>query len=90
MAHSLRSPKPMVVLSPNVSEAVSSMVVDDLVKKTTTTTKRKEPEPEWAVTPCQDISKLGKHYLMLSKARLTCKIVDICSECTIVIRLHCF
>lgn len=32
----------------------------------------KTEESKWTVTPSEDISKLGKHYLMLSKSRLTC------------------
>lgn len=33
----------------------------------------KEPELPWQVTPAVDLSKLGNHYLMLSKIRLTSK-----------------
>lgn len=43
--------------------------------------KTKNKEPEWTVTPSEDLSKLGKHYLMLSKSRLTCKIIIIVERC---------
>lgn len=33
----------------------------------------KEPELPWQITPSADFSKLGNHYLMLSKIRLTSK-----------------
>lgn len=40
---------------------------------------KKEPELAWQVTPSTDLSKLGNHYLMLSKIRLTSKEMVILS-----------
>ncbi len=55
----------------SVSEEVSKN--DSKVSK-----KLKVEEAKWTVTPSEDLSKLGKHYLMLSKSRLTCMFVSYC------------
>lgn len=34
---------------------------------------KREQELPWRITPSQDINRRFKHYLMLSKIRLTCK-----------------
>lgn len=57
----------------------SPEMTTDIVKDFTEKIKVKEKNEkkmanvEWTITPSKDLSKLGEHYLMLSKFRLTCK-----------------
>lgn len=52
----------------------TTSVVDDALKNDSKQTKGNRAEDtKWAVTPSEDMSRLGKHYLMLSKSRLTGK-----------------
>lgn len=64
---------------PNTNPLVSSIVGNttvteaDLKHDVKTVKKNKTEDLKWTVTPSEDLSRLGKHYLMLSKSRLTCK-----------------
>lgn len=53
----------------------NSTAADEVFKNDSKVSKKnKVEESKWTVTPSEDLSKLGKHYLMLSKSRLTCTI----------------
>lgn len=54
----------------------NSIIAEDVFKKDVKDVKKRKTEDlPWTATPSEDLSRLGKHYLMLSKSRLTCKMV---------------
>ena len=52
---------------------IAKVLQNEVKIQTNQVTNRKEPELPWRITPSTDSSNLVKHYLMLSKIRLTCK-----------------
>lgn len=69
------------VALPNVNPLVGSIIdnlpaTDEVLKDVDSKIPKKNrtEEAKWTVTPSEDLSKLGKHYLMLSKSRLTCEL----------------
>ncbi|XP_037024831.1 protoheme IX farnesyltransferase, mitochondrial [Bradysia coprophila] len=69
----------IVVPVPTTNPLISSIVGNPLVTgdafKNVSKESKKSKVEEWTVTPSEDLSKLGKHYLMLSKSRLTSLVV---------------
>lgn len=54
----------------------NSTVIEEVLKRDLKTVKKNKTEDlKWMATPSEDLSRLGKHYLMLSKSRLTCKTI---------------
>lgn len=68
-------PYPTVISTAVINQ--QNTIVNDAVSKTigdkNKIKKEKAIDYPWTITPCQDKAKLWKHYLMLSKIRLTCK-----------------
>lgn len=66
---------PVPATNPLIGSIVgNTLTTDDAFKSDTKGSKKsKVEETKWTVTPSEDLSKLGKHYLMLSKSRLTCR-----------------
>jgi hypothetical protein len=52
---------------------IAKVIQDEVKAQTRQVAVRKEPELPWRITPSTDANNLVKHYLMLSKIRLTCK-----------------
>lgn len=70
----------VVPVSPSNANSLVNSTIDrstaneEAIKNDSKTSKKNKVEEfKWTVTPSEDLSKLGKHYLMLSKSRLTCK-----------------
>lgn len=65
----------------DVAQQDLSKVIQTGVEQLTTSIKKneqvkvikREQELPWRITPSQDLNRRLKHYLMLSKIRLTCK-----------------
>lgn len=53
--------------------ALESIATTIKQNELTTAVVKREQELPWRITPSQDINRRFKHYLMLSKIRLTCK-----------------
>lgn len=68
---------PVPATNPLIGSIVgNTLTTDDAFKSDTKGSKKsKVEETKWTVTPSEDLSKLGKHYLMLSKSRLTSLVV---------------
>lgn len=64
---------PVLNASPPVTSIIDNATEDTAKNDSKTQKKNKIEESTWTVTPSEDLSKLGKHYLMLSKSRLTSK-----------------
>lgn len=84
--------EPIAIVVP-VSIANTNPLLSSIIDNTTATEvllkndskiskRNKVEEFKWTVTPSEDLSKLGKYYLMLSKSRLTCK-THLCVECNL-------
>ncbi|CAG9802800.1 unnamed protein product [Chironomus riparius] len=54
---------------------IAKIIQDEVKSQTRQVATRKEPELAWRITPSTDASNLVKHYLMLSKIRLTSLVV---------------
>lgn len=69
--------EPIAIVVPNFvskTNPVSTAVSEEFLKNDVQILKKDKKEDfKWTVTPSEDLSRLGKHYLMLSKSRLTCK-----------------
>jgi hypothetical protein len=56
-----------------INPDIAKVIQNEVQLRTNKAVVRKEPELPWRITPSTDSSNIVKHYLMLSKIRLTCK-----------------
>jgi hypothetical protein len=70
--HQIQPPDLSKIVQENVKELQKSINSKESALKVI---KQKEVELPWRITPSTDTSKLVKHYMMLSKIRLTCKTI---------------
>lgn len=57
----------------DIQPDIAKVLQDVNLQQNAVAAVRKEVELPWRITPSNDQNKLVKHYLMLSKIRLTCK-----------------